>query len=832
MPIYAGHISGSTLTGSLTYTNLTNVPSGIISHSAQVIAAMPSGIVSSSTQINNLSGVTASFATTASFAMNAAGGGGGGPAVSYITQSNPVGTVNPATSGVLWLNVSSSELFTCADNFNNLNEWAGTAGTRLYYARPQSSSLAQPVLAGIISGSSTNVVLTLIDRYGGQLTNLITPTQSIQFTSGSSIITLTSSSGVYSGSGKYHAYISTTNLSGSTTVSASIGGTVLSTNLTVPIFPPRNIRGFGSNALTLFSTSSTAPATVTSGSGGVQFIDNRTNYWVSASCGYGFCLFLDITGRLYSRGNNTNGQCSQGNNSTVTALTEVTASGGPWKTMSAGYLHACAINVNNELYCWGDNTYGSLGLGDATQRTSATKVNSDTNWATVSCGTYSTLATKTTGTLWACGLNNNGQLGTGDAVNRSTPTQIGSSTDWAKVFAGYLASHAIKTTGTLWGVGLNSSNQLGDGTLTNKTTFVQIGAATDWVTVTSVKDNSSDVFKLGIRGTTLYGWGNNATGILTSQSIGATFTTPTQLTASVPPVKDVTCNQHQVFILDTGSGLWGWASTNMTATSASAGTYLAYGTSINAKFDNTASLGNQPQAGSVQRVSSIYTHQQISAINYGVGGLITITNIQTSSAGPSGAPGIPTASVINNFTACRVQWNNTDITAETRVDIASASLTQSNWIRPGAVQVYVQPTTATGSSTIVRLAHIKNELTSSFVTSSALSFCPAAYSYEISNTCDANGRRTIVYPDGNCGTITSGPSCDLGCGGYTYQGVQGYSNGYNPYTGQSNVYYELATYTKGSCTVQYYTPCYCYWYWWDCCYYYAYSGYDCNTGCY
>lgn len=777
---------------------------------------------------------SSSYALTASYAANAGGGGGGGPAVSYITASSPVGTVNPATSGVLWLNASSSELFTCTDNTSNLNEWAGSAGTKLYYGRTESSSLTQQNSAGIISGSQTNVILSLIDRYGANITTLITPTQSITFSSSSTgTVTLISSSGVYSGSGKYHTYLSTTNLSGSITLSASLGGVVLRNNLSIPILPPRNIRGFGNNTYTLFSSSSSNPATVSSGSGGVQFIDNRTNYWVSMSCGYRFCLFLDINGRLYSRGYNNYGQCGIGNTSTVTTLTEITGSStypGPWKKVSAGYLHTCGININNELYCWGYNAYGQLGLGDTTQRTTPVKVNTDTNWSMVSCAGLYTLATKTTGTAWGWGYNGYANLGLGDIINRNVPVQIGSDTNWANVFASYGTSHAIKTTGTLWGWGYNAYSTIGDGTITQRTTPVQVGVATDWISVDSPRDNNVETFKLGIRGTTLYGWGYNELAQLTSQSIGATFTAPTQLTASVPPVKSVTCNASQVFILDTGSGLWGWASTTMAQGSQSVGSYLGYGASVNAQFDNTASIGNQPPTGSVQRISSIYTHQQISAIQ-GQLGLMTITNIQTSSAGPTNPPSSITASVINNYTACRVQWNNGDINAETRVDIASASLTQSNWIRPGAVQVYVQPTTATGSSTTVRLAHIKNEVSSSFISSSGLSFCPAAYSYEISNTC-SGGQRTIVYPNGNCGTITSA-FCDYNCGGYTYQGNYSYNNGYNPYTGQSNVYYEVERYTNGSCTVEFQTPCHCYWFWWDCCYYYGgYSGYDCFSGCY
>jgi len=52
MAIFAGNISGSSLTGSLSYNSLTNVPTGIVSSSTQIVAILPNGIVSSSVQVD------------------------------------------------------------------------------------------------------------------------------------------------------------------------------------------------------------------------------------------------------------------------------------------------------------------------------------------------------------------------------------------------------------------------------------------------------------------------------------------------------------------------------------------------------------------------------------------------------------------------------------------------------------------------------------------------------------------------------------------------------------------------------------------------------------
>ncbi|MCA8836538.1 MAG: hypothetical protein K8963_01630, partial [Proteobacteria bacterium] len=54
--------------------------------------------------------------------------------------------------------------------------------------------------------------------------------------------------------------------------------------------------------------------------------------------------------------------------------------------ISAGDSHTCAINTNNELYCWGYGSRGQLGLGNNDHRSTPTHVGNATNWAQLSAG--------------------------------------------------------------------------------------------------------------------------------------------------------------------------------------------------------------------------------------------------------------------------------------------------------------------------------------------------------------------------------------------------------------------------------------------------------------
>ena len=53
------------------------------------------------------------------------------------------------------------------------------------------------------------------------------------------------------------------------------------------------------------------------------------------------------------------------------------------------------------------------------------------------------------GALWAWGQNTVGTLGLGDAVNRSSPVQVGSSA-WAKINSGGSSTFAFTADGSLW----------------------------------------------------------------------------------------------------------------------------------------------------------------------------------------------------------------------------------------------------------------------------------------------------------------------------------------------------------------------------------------------
>ena len=101
------------------------------------------------------------------------------------------------------------------------------------------------------------------------------------------------------------------------------------------------------------------------------------------------------------------------------------------------------------LWSWGYNSYGGLGDGTTTSKSSPIQIGALTSWASVSAsgpaGLAGSAAIKTDGTLWTWGKNAYGQLGLSNITNYSSPKQVGALSNWSSVIGAYYHSAAIKT---------------------------------------------------------------------------------------------------------------------------------------------------------------------------------------------------------------------------------------------------------------------------------------------------------------------------------------------------------------------------------------------------
>jgi hypothetical protein len=178
-------------------------------------------------------------------------------------------------------------------------------------------------------------------------------------------------------------------------------------------------------------------------------------------------------GWLYGVGSNQFFQLGTGANTGIKyELTAIADSNGnterEWKYIHAGDRHSFAIKTDGTLWAWGSNDHGQLGFGDTTARNVPTKVGTDTDWKkVVACGVNEygfSLGIKENGDLYVWGYNASGQLGLGDTNTRNIPTKLGDY-KWTDVAGGDYHSVASKyenyVGNTIWAWGKNDFSQLG-----------------------------------------------------------------------------------------------------------------------------------------------------------------------------------------------------------------------------------------------------------------------------------------------------------------------------------------------------------------------------------
>jgi alpha-tubulin suppressor-like RCC1 family protein len=125
---------------------------------------------------------------------------------------------------------------------------------------------------------------------------------------------------------------------------------------------------------------------------------------------------LSAAGTLSCWGYNPYGQLGDGTTASPKPIAvSVAALGSEVADAALGGYHSCALKKDSTLWCWGQNTFGTLGDGSVgpAKRTPVQVVALGANVARVAAGPYSTCAVRTDRAVWCWGRNDSGQLGDG-----------------------------------------------------------------------------------------------------------------------------------------------------------------------------------------------------------------------------------------------------------------------------------------------------------------------------------------------------------------------------------------------------------------------------------
>jgi alpha-tubulin suppressor-like RCC1 family protein len=173
--------------------------------------------------------------------------------------------------------------------------------------------------------------------------------------------------------------------------------------------------------------------------------------------------------------------------------------------VAVGFAHACAVEIDLRVVCWGNNTFGSLGRGTTGQGDlRAEAVAGLDNAVAIEAGGYQTCVVRTNGRVACWGKDSAG-------ANHILPYDIGGISDAKSLSVGLNVACAVRVTGGVACWGTNFSGELGNGGGPDSpVTAVQVSGITTALGVSAGGMHACAV----ITSTEVRCWGNGGDGQL------------------------------------------------------------------------------------------------------------------------------------------------------------------------------------------------------------------------------------------------------------------------------------------------------------------------------
>jgi len=296
-------------------------------------------------------------------------------------------------------------------------------------------------------------------------------------------------------------------------------------------------------------------------------VGDKSN-WASVATDSFFAVGINSAGEMYSWGQNSIGELGLGYTSESMRTPQRIGLNSNWTAIAVGSIHTLAINSNGELFSWGrgnGSQLGQLGLGDIVAVNSPTRIGTASNWRLACADWKHSMAVNSKGQIFSWGSNSFGHLGLGDTIPRLIPMPVDFDPDRTAndkstmIAAGFYSSFAI-IEGKLYGWGRNSNGELGLG---GKSPSVikptRVGYADDWKEIAVGDTHALAVNEYG----ELYSWGSNDYGQLGQGDSGFNTyrDTPTQIGTATNWLR-VAAGEYHSLAIKTNGELYAWGRGN------------------------------------------------------------------------------------------------------------------------------------------------------------------------------------------------------------------------------------------------------------------------------
>lgn len=157
-----------------------------------------------------------------------------------------------------------------------------------------------------------------------------------------------------------------------------------------------------------------------------------------------------------------------------------------FQSISAGDIYTCGVTTDGDVYCWGENHGGQLGVpsvpADFAPHATPLRVSTAVPFRSVSAGSQHTCAIDADGAAWCWGLQLGGSLGNGEPGSATcingkcerAPVRVAGGLSFSSIRIGGANSCGMTTTGLVycWGAGLYGNT--GSGVTANQLVPVRV----------------------------------------------------------------------------------------------------------------------------------------------------------------------------------------------------------------------------------------------------------------------------------------------------------------------------------------------------------------------
>ncbi|XP_054371581.1 probable E3 ubiquitin-protein ligase HERC4 isoform X2 [Molothrus ater] len=247
---------------------------------------------------------------------------------------------------------------------------------------------------------------------------------------------------------------------------------------------------------------------------------------VAVSCGEAHTLALNDKGQVYAWGLATDGQLGLPGTEecvrvprNIKSLSEIQI-----VQVACGYYHSLALSKGSEVFSWGQNKYGQLGLGyEYKKQTSPQMIKSllGIPFAQIAAGGAHSFVLTLSGAIFGWGRNKFGQLGLNDDTDRYVPTLLKSlrSQKVVHICCGEDHTAALTKEGGVFTFGAGGYGQLGHNSTSHeinpRKVFELMGSVVTQITcgrqhTTAFVPSSGRIYSFGLGGNGQLGTGTTS----------------------------------------------------------------------------------------------------------------------------------------------------------------------------------------------------------------------------------------------------------------------------------------------------------------------------------